>query len=810
MSTRTVRWSLFLAALLTAASVGSAAPIGPVGPGDKPPEEIAREHLKDKRPDLAIQVLLKAIDKEPRKARLNYWLGVSYVRNNQHDLAEARFRDVLKLDPDFVEAHTELARLLVRRVSPATRSNAENLAFLNGAIQHMQQAVQKSPHDARLLYHLAELHIDTARFREKNAEGAFEEATKVLEEARKKAPNETRPYMALGHARTRHARFLAGETRFAELTGNKAAVCKQLLDRAIQDFKRALAVNPRFLGALDRIAAIHSSRGDLDEAVATFERHLKKLEGPREKATCYRSMAQYLLLGNRLTEAEAKLGAAIKMEPKEFASYLLLANILIQRDQLDEAAKNLRKAIEINKNFLNAHVEIGVLEKNRRRNITEAAKHFRNALQIAPARAVVVSRAGRPLGRMAADLYTRAAVELADIHTAKREFDEAIVVLRRLSEILPWSPLPDHHIGEVYRRKPDYERAKEHFGKALRLDKNFWQARVSLALLEASRVRFAPTPKEQAKVLERAIDQLDQALERVPNNAALLDRVAALRMQLADCSTPKSRAALEKALATAARAVDLKPDEAAYRRRLAGIHHDLGNNKGALKELNTLIKNATEQVSKAPKDIGALYRLADLYATLNNWQPEKATLQKAVDGFARTTELQPEFLRGYLRAAAVLERAKDHSQAVEWYKKLLKAAQGDRSLSTLPLDRSRMALHATAELAWIYCEYLNQLDEADKYAKLALRINPNLSSLLDTVGWIHYKKKEYGVAIPFLRRAFRGAPRNATVGYHLGAALVKHDNPGRARKPLLEAKKHVGNDKDLAKKIDALLRQVGG
>ncbi len=91
-----------------------------------------------------------------------------------------------------------------------------------------------------------------------------------------------------------------------------------------------------------------------------------------------------------------------------------------------------------------------------------------------------------------------------------------------------------------------------------------------------------------------------------------------------------------------------------------------------------------------------------------------------------------------------------------------------------------------------------------------MEIDANLPSLIDTVGWIHYKAGEYGKAIPYLRRSFKARPTDATVAYHLAAALEKHNNPERAKEVLQKAIEHVGDDADLKAKMEKLLRAVGG
>jgi len=813
MRLNTLRWTLAAAALVACAASA------PAGPWTEDPTQTivarAKRHLENNKPDLAIDLLTKELIKKKDSALLNYWLGRAYQQRRSFDLAESRFQNVLQLDPDYIDAYLRLAALSFRKVQP-DNPKPDNLALMETAIKYLKEAIKRGPLDTKPYYDLAVLYIDSTRFRDDKHEAAFAQAMKILEEARKQEPEEARPYIAMGNARNRHAMFIAAGTPFPQLKGEKAAKCNKLLDQAEADFRQALKINPGYLLALNRIAAIQANRGDLTKALKTLEAHIPRLKNSLQKATCYRWMAQYLMRDNtRLSEAEAKLNAAIKTEPNELASYLLLANVLLRRKLPQEASAALGKAITVQKNFLNGHVELGILER-RRGDTVRAIEHLKKAVNMAPRSAVVVSVAGKPIQRVLGELYTRAATELGDIYLSLANFDDAITVYQRLSSLMPAAPLPDFLIGQAYRRKGDLKTAKEHYAHALRRNKDFLRARLAMAEVITVEARAAHDSKERAKLYRLAIDHFTRAAESAPKVAAIFDQMARARVLLANCSRPKDRAVLDNALADAKRAVELAPNAVGFRRRLASIHHELGNHKEAVAEAQKLIDEAKKLVEKNPDNAKAIFLLASSRSLLNTWQPDKALLKQALDGFELAVKKQPQFLQSYLSAAVMLERQEDFERAVQWYKRLFKAAKGNRSLETLGTERTRFALHAAAQLAWVYCEHLNRTKEAKMYAGYALRMNRDLPSLVDTVGWIHYKNKEYAKAIPYLRRALKGAPTNATVAYHLAAALLAHDpnNAARAREILLEALKHADRIEpprdrdDLKQKIQDLLKKA--
>ncbi|MFO7899943.1 MAG: tetratricopeptide repeat protein [Planctomycetota bacterium] len=807
--------SVALAALLLAiVSAAAAGPFdSPTLPSDPEAQAIekAKVHLRLRHPEKAIDVLRQALTRRPNSARLRHHLGLAYVQNGKPELAAAQFKTAIELDKQFPDPHTELARIALRKVRVSDpQARAKNLVLVKEAISQYRSAFDKTPEALRsnLHYNLAQLYVDSVRFRDTDPEEGFDQALEVLETARKQSPDEERPHMALGNVRVRYADHLAAGKPLTELTGPKARKANDLLDRAVNHFRKVLDINPRFLDALNKTASIHQARGHVDKAVRTISDHLARLEKPDEKAVCLRWMGQYLRRGDKLDEAKKKLDQAIDTNPKDLASYLLLANVLIRLDKPDEAVATLNKALELEPRFINAHVELGVLEE-RRQHPARAAKHFEAALDIPSARAAVVSPGGKSGRQALFELYTLCANKLARFHLAGNRDENAITVYRNLADLIPGSPVPDFHIGQIHRRFGRIDEAREHYDNALKLNRNFVPARAALADLEALELQKATTPQERAEAIRRAIGQYERALDAQPWNPAFLDRLAALHARLAHNKGPVDRDALEQALEYSERAVKAAEDKTPYRRRLAFIHHELGSDDRAVEQIHKIIDRVKELQKESPDNARLTYRLAELRSLLHRWKPDPQTLQTALAGFEEAAEKEPGFVEPRLQAARLLEDEKRYKEAVVWFKKMLEAARGETPLSKLSRQRSRFALHAAAELAWIYCEHLDDPEMAMDFAKVGTQINPDLPSLVDTIGWIHYKNGAYNEALLYLRRASQKAPGNATVRYHLGAALAKANNKDRAREELRQALKDVGDDTELRDKINQALQGLG-
>lgn len=66
-------------------------------------------------PQRAFVSFQRAVQENPRHKDAQYYLGHLYAQQGKLDLAEQRFREVLRIDPDYSEAHTYLGQVLAQR-----------------------------------------------------------------------------------------------------------------------------------------------------------------------------------------------------------------------------------------------------------------------------------------------------------------------------------------------------------------------------------------------------------------------------------------------------------------------------------------------------------------------------------------------------------------------------------------------------------------------------------------------------------------------------------------------------------------------
>jgi Flp pilus assembly protein TadD len=95
-------------------------------------------------------------------------------------------------------------------------------------------------------------------------------------------------------------------------------------------------------------------------------------------------------------------------------------------------------------------------------------------------------------------------------------------------------------------------------------------------------------------------------------------------------------------------------------------------------------------------------------------------------------------------------------------------------------------VEARNDLAWLLAERGEELDLALELAEGAS--GPGASpEVLDTLGWVHFKRGEFAQAVLALERAVEAAPDAPSMRYRLALALERSGDPQRARTMLESA-----------------------
>ena len=79
------------------------------------------------------------------------------------------------------------------------------------------------------------------------------------------------------------------------------------------------------------------------------------------------------------------------------------------------------------------------------------------------------------------------------------------------------------------------------------------------------------------------------------------------------------------------------------------------------------------------------------------------------------------------------------------------------------------------------------LDRALQLAQAATSTTPDVPEMMDTLGWVYYKKQLPQLAIPLFERCVEKAPESPIYQYHLGLAYAGSGDVERGRATLRRA-----------------------
>lgn len=98
------------------------------------------------------------------------------------------------------------------------------------------------------------------------------------------------------------------------------------------------------------------------------------------------------------------------------------------------------------------------------------------------------------------------------------------------------------------------------------------------------------------------------------------------------------------------------------------------------------------------------------------------------------------------------------------------------------LTISPNSLTALNNLATFYSEQFGDIGKALDFARKARDLAPNVPQIADTLGWILFKKGDYGSALPLLQEAAVKLSNLGEVEFHVGMGLymVGQEEPSRA------------------------------
>jgi len=397
--------------------------------------------------------------------------------------------------------------------------------------------------------------------------GVWRDAVTLWADCVKKSPNKARTYSNLGTAQKR----------------------QHMIDKARQNFRKALALDPNLADAHYNLGNILDEDGQTDEAI---EHYRKAIERKPDFVEARNNLGVALLNQGKIDEAVEQFLNALKLNPDFALTYNNLGLANFKQGQINAAIDYYDKALELDPAMAEAHFNLGAALLDLGKN-EQGIYHLQKAVQLDPDHAQAHNNLGGYL-------------------LSQSKIDEALGHLRRALEINPNLAQAHNNVGIIMIQRGNLKAAITHFQDAVRLKPDFQLAQSNLQKALAIR---------NNRGMEA--ENIQKALKNKPDDPEL-------HYQLGNFYLGNEEFAL--AIAEFESALTLQPKFLAARHNLAMAYAANRQYDQALAAFNKLIE-------LDPDNAGNYYNIAALYALQNKLPDSIAWLKLAIDKGYRNWEL---------------------------------------------------------------------------------------------------------------------------------------------------------------------------
>ena len=670
-----------------------------------------------------------AIQLKPDEAEGYYWIAQGFLSENKVTEAVVALRRATTLNPGYSAAQLKLAELMIR---------SRDDQLLKDAELRIQKILTDNPGDNDALFTLAAAQAQM---------GKVEDAEKYLNEVLTRSPANLRSKMALALLK----------------------VAQKDLNGAEQILKGAIQQVPNSADAIVALGTLYSGMGRFAEAEPLFMRAVQLNADNTDAWISLGSMQ--LKAGKKALAEESFKRAAASPKTKAPLAYVVF---LIRQNRRPQAIAHLEQLFAANESdrVVRSALVAGYLTDNRQ---AEAETILNAALKKSPR-----------------DL--EALLQRSQILFRKRSFADALADLDKALMLSPSSPQAHYLRSKIYWVKDDQVKRMTDLKAALRMAPDSMPARFDMAdaLVRVNRPKDALDTLDEATPAQKhtlafivaynwaliaagdgiaARKNVDRALA-ISKSPQLLLQDGVLRYATRDFAG--ARTSLEKVLQDKpedVRALSLLADSyAAQNQGRAGTEKikELAQEQPKSLPMQMLwirwllrdnqkieARKALEAAAAAnPQSTEPLLVAAGLEFNEGQLASARSTLKNLV-------RLDDKVIDAYLLSGQVEEASGNPGDAVVQYRK------------ALSLDNANV--FALNNLAYLLSRDATHLEEALTLARSAKEQVPQSPEVLDTLGWLYYRKGLYDLAAKELELALARADWPA-IQFHLGLTYNRLGN----------------------------------
>lgn len=518
---------------------------------------------------------------------------------------------------------------------------------------------------------------------------------------------------------------------------------------------------------------------------------------------------------NRHTQAIESFKTVLIYDPDSIQVRLRLAAEYIKIGSNSEALHQAEEAVNKDSKKPEAHLLLAGLYSSLK-NFPRSIAEYEQTLKLDPKN-------------------TDAMMYLGAVHAERKEYDKAISYFETLAKEESYSHphAAYYYMGRIREDQGTgsaLKAAEGAYKKALELKADYSEAAIALAgyytrqkksamaseLLKQFQRNHGPNLKVaeilsslylQEEKYELALEQLE-VLESDPDESLNIKVKTAL-IYIDQKLYPKAAAKLNEVL-------KLAPDSDKIRFYLAAVYEEMGDAPKAIEHFSQvppvsqfyqdsivhaayLLKEsknysaAVELVEKALQERKDVPQFFAVYASLVDGG---ASLDKAIALLDDGIKKFPDYVQLRFFLGTLFDRQGQKTKSLEQMRKVVE------------MDPNHV--QGLNYLAFTLADLDQELDHAEKLVKRALEMEPKDGFILDTYGWILFKRGQSQDAVRVLERAHQFQPQESVIAEHLGDAYYRLQLLDKARRMYEKAVQHSADESksnEIRSKITSIEKQ---
>ncbi len=426
---------------------------------------------------------------------------------------------------------------------------------------------------------------------------------------------------------------------------------------------------------------------------------------------------------------------------------------------------------------------------------------------------------------------TEAVLYLGAVYTEQKNYPKSIAVFKSLANHPAYSSkyLAHYYLARVYaeQNNSNQKKVKDELKIALSLKPDFYEAVTMLGrLIEKEEnstkayVFFAEHQRKygpNAKLAELlsgyyiSKNEFDKAYEQLEILDDSGEDQIQVKLKMALILIEKK--VYEKAIAKLKEIIEMAPESDKVRFYLSAVYEEKKEYKNAVEEYLKIAKDSTyfeearlhsafllklmgdseqaisllkESIEVKVENPQSFFLMSQLYEEKNNYSAASSEIKKAISKFPKSSQ-------AYYQLGTLQDRMNLKSEMVLSMKKVIE----------IEPEHSQ----ALNYLAYTWAETGKDLELAETYARKAAAKEEGDAFILDTLGWVLFKKGKFSEAVMVLEKAHSMQPDVSIIAEHLGDVYIKLNMHSKARLLFLKA---VEGEENTARKdeINSKLTQV--